>query len=124
MKNDDQNQKQRRGPKPLDPADLRDRCVSVRLNLAELEWLDRVREPAKMQRGEYLRAAAKGKLPTTIPPINVEAWAELARSAANLNQIAKHLNSGERVALTQIILSLEAFRRDIIGANFSDEDES
>lgn len=121
MKNDDQKQKQRRGPKPLDPSDLRGHCVSVRLNLAELEWLDRVREPAKMQRGEYLRAAASGKLPMTIPPINIEAWAELARSAANLNQIAKHLNSGERVALTQIMLSLEAFRRDIIGAK---KDES
>jgi hypothetical protein len=121
MTKPDQKQKQRRGPKPLDPADLRDHCVSVRLNLAELEWLDRVRAPAKMQRGEYLRAAAKGKLPTTIPPINVEAWAELARSAANLNQIAKHLNSGDRIAITQIMSALQDFRRDIIGAK---DDES
>lgn len=124
MTKPDQNQKQRRGPKPLDPADLRDRCVSVRLNLAELEWLDRVREPAKMQRGEYLRAAASGKLPPAIPEINKDAFSALARSAANLNQIAKHLNEGTETSISEIRNAINDLRLKLIGVNFGGEHES
>lgn len=84
--------RRRHGPSPLDASDKRTHTVSVRLNDAELALLDSRRGAVQMQRGEYLRAAALHRLPPTIPAVNREMWAELARTAANLNQIARRLN--------------------------------
>lgn len=86
--------RRKRGPKPLAPAEKREHCVSVRLNSAELAWLDAARSGVKMQRGEYLRSASRGVLPPTIPAINREAWASLARVAGNLNQYQAQINGG------------------------------
>lgn len=88
----DESKRRRRGPSPLDAAALRSHTVSVRLNAAELERLDRLRSTVSMQRGEYLRAGALSRLPPTIPAVNREAWSSLAREAGNLNQLARHLN--------------------------------
>ena len=84
----------KRGPKPMPAADRRVHPVSVRLNSAELAHLDSARAGVRMQRGEYLRHASMGKLPPTIPAINREAWASLARVAANLNQYQAQINAG------------------------------
>ena len=86
--------RRKRGPKPLALSDLRGHTVSVRLNSAELAWLDGARAGVKMQRGEYLRHASMGKLPPTIPAINRDAWANLSRVAANLNQYQQAINAG------------------------------
>ena len=86
--------RRKRGPQPLAPGAKRDHCVSVRLNSAELAWLDAARVEVKMQRGEYLRAASRGILPPTIPAINREAWVNLARVAGNLNQYQRQINEG------------------------------
>ena len=86
--------RRKRGPKPLAPADKREHCVSVRLNSAELVDLDTARASVQMQRGEYLRAASRGVLPPTIPAINRESWASLARVAGNLNQYQVRINEG------------------------------
>ena len=86
--------KLKRGPKPLALADKRMHSVSVRLNSAELADLDSARALVRMQRGEYLRSASRGVLPPTIPQINREAWANLARVAANLNQYQQAINAG------------------------------
>jgi len=113
--------RRRHGPQPLAPADRRDHCVSVRLHAADLAWLDEQRGPVRMQRGEYLRSAAMGKLPPQpAPEINRGAWLELARSAANLNQIAHHLNSlgaiESSAEAAQIAAELARFRAALIGA--------
>ena len=86
--------KLKRGPKPLALADKRMHSISVRLNSAELADLDSARALVRMQRGEYLRSASRGVLPPTIPAINREAWASLARVAANLNQYQQAINAG------------------------------
>lgn len=78
----------------MDAIELRTHTVSVRLNAAELAELDVARERVKMQRGEYLRSASSGVLPPTIPQINREAWASLARVAGNLNQYQAQINGG------------------------------
>lgn len=91
---ENQMPKRRHGPTPLPPAELRTHTVSVRLNAAELAALDRDRAPVHMQRGEYLRAASRGELPKTIPAINREAWANLARAVGNLNQYQAAINEG------------------------------
>jgi hypothetical protein len=98
------------------PADSRrEHCVSVRLNAAELAALDTRR--GSFQRGEWLRMAALDKLPPTVPAINAQAWAELARAAANLNQIARALNAGEKVERGGIRDQLNQFRAALIGAD-------
>lgn len=115
--NTDDSKRRRRGPIPLDTADKREHTVSVRLNVDELARLDQLRCHVAMQRGEYLRAAALHRLPPTIPAINREAWAELARSAANLNQIAHHLNVGGSLDFEVVRATIDAFRRSLLGMN-------
>lgn len=111
--------RRRRGPDPLPESEKRVHCVSVRVTFDELKQLDAQRAPVRMDRGEYLRAAALHKLPESIPPLNVAAWAELARSAANLNQLAHHLNSvGAAVdELPQIRAALADFRANLLQAS-------
>lgn len=84
----------RRGPKPLPAQDLREYCVSVRLNESELLRLDGLR--GALQRGAWLRLAAleKSKIPSQIPEINRQAWTDLAKLSANLNQAQAAINSG------------------------------
>ncbi|MDC9908884.1 hypothetical protein PSX32_21110 [Shigella flexneri] len=137
MNNTDESKRRRRGPAPLDATDKRRHTVSVRLNDAELARLDSQRDAVQMQRGEYLRAAALHRLPPTIPAMNREQWAELARTAANLNQIARHLNEGlrgdgERIGkalglqlsaeLANCLRVLMLVRCDLIGVKHDAED--
>lgn len=118
----DEFKRRRRGPAPLDAADKRRHTVSVRLNDAELARLDSQRAAVQMQRGEYLRAAALHRLPPTIPELNREAWASLARSAANLNQLAKRMNSADELNINEIRAALDSFRNSLIGAKRESED--
>lgn len=106
--------KSKRGPKPLDVGEKRTHTVSVRLNPAELEMLDSKRGP--LQRGEWLRVAALDKLPHSIPPLNAQAYAALARSAANLNQLAHRVNAGEQPAISELAELLSEFRQQLLGA--------
>ena len=121
----DITKRSRRGPEPLGADEKRDHCVSVRLNADELSRLDVARAPAKMLRGEYLRAAALHKLPPTIPTLNRTAYVELARVGANINQIAKRLNSDELAAvdLPLVRAELHALRLALLAADPSAEDE-
>ena len=135
--NVDQSKRRRRGPVPLDAVDKRGRTVSVRLNDAELVRLDLQRNAVQMQRGEYLRAVALHRLPSTSPAVNREYWAELARTVANLNQIARHLNEGQRgdgerigkalglqlsVELANCLRLLVLVRGDLIGVKHDVDD--
>ncbi len=92
----------RRGPKPKPLEELREHCVSVRLNPAELERLDALR--GRLQRGHWLREAALGRGARggvegrTIPELNREAWTKLGRLSANLNQLTRAVNEGRAAA--------------------------
>lgn len=108
----------RRGPVPLPAADKRGHCVSVRLNGRELAQLDVQR--GRFQRGEWVRMAALDQLPPTVPEANVQAWAELARLAANLNQAQTSINRGDtdshQVELLQDLREAVAtLRRELVG---------
>ncbi|MGZ3237207.1 MAG: plasmid mobilization relaxosome protein MobC [Burkholderiaceae bacterium] len=105
----------KRGPKPLPVEEKRVHTVSVRLNDVELSKLEKTR--GKYQRGEWLRIAALDKLPPTIPVINQQAYAELARSAANLNQISRHLNEGGAADAATVAALLSDFRLALLGAS-------
>ncbi len=118
------------GPKPLALADKRAHCVSVRLNSAELQWLDDARKKVQMQRGEYLRSAGMGILPPTIPEINREAWASLAKTVGNLNQYQHRINeglaNGHPPELIKALASeVQMLRRQLLGIReIGGEDES
>ncbi len=108
----------RRGPVPLSAADKRVHCVSVRLNARELAHLDLQR--SRFQRGEWLRMAALDQLPPTVPEANVQAWAELARLAANLNQAQASINrgvsDGHQVELLEDLrAAVDTLRRALVG---------
>ena len=109
-----------RGPVPLSAADKRGHCVSVRLNGGELAQLDGVR--GRFQRGQWLRMAALDQLPPVVPAVNVKAWAELARLAANFNQAQLAINRGSgdthQIELLEGLReAVSALRRELIGAH-------
>lgn len=108
----------RRGPVPLSAADKRGHCVSVRLNGRELAQLDAQR--GRFQRGEWVRMAALDQLPPTVPEANVQAWAALARLAANLNQAQAAINRGEAEGhqvelLEDLREAVATLRRELVG---------
>lgn len=130
----DETRRKRRGVTALgvggavagDTAALRSHCVSVRLDAAELAWLDAARAKVGMARGEYLRCAAVGKLPPEVPAIpelNREAWVALSKAATNLHQYARHLAVGDRPDLAAIRRSLTEFRLALVGATLTHEAE-
>ncbi len=94
--------------------ELREHCVSVRLNSKELRELDRRR--GKVQKGVFLRRLFLGKKePAQIPQPNREAYSETARWASALNQIARRLNEGEDVDIESTRATLAEFRRALLG---------
>ena len=126
MGNVDMGRRSRRGPVSL-PADvLRQHCVSVRLNAAELTLLDENR--GRWQRGEWMRMAGIGKLPPSIPEINLKVWASLAQVASNLNQYQVAINCGKAKGYPPGILKalrddVQLLRRELIGASSEDGED-
>jgi len=93
--------KEREGPPP--PATLRTHTISVRVNGVERAELERRRTAAGLREmGAYLRVAVLAQRPprAVVPEINRRAWQELARTAANVNQLTAHLNGGGRLDAT------------------------
>lgn len=134
----DTPKKKNRGPKRLAPEDKRGHTVSAMLNPAELATLDERRARVHMQRGQYLRTAALDRLPQSIPKPNRQAWLKLAGPAANLNQIAKHLNESRKggdgtitaemgahlaAQLTECRRLITLLRNDLIGVSHGEADD-
>lgn len=69
---------------------VRSYCVSVRLNVEELQLLNIKRGSYK--KGEWLRMASLQKLPPIIPTINTKAWKALTDISKKLNRIATHID--------------------------------
>jgi hypothetical protein len=74
----------------------------------------------KFQRGEWLRMAALDELPPAVPELNVRAWSELARLAANLNQAQASINRSDcdnhQVELLEYLRDAVAtLRRELVG---------
>lgn len=68
--------------------------INCALTKTELDVIDERR--GAVSRGEFLRLAAfDAAPPPKIPEANLELWAKFAPMSANLNQIARHLNSGD-----------------------------
>ncbi|MDY4377399.1 hypothetical protein SOV92_06020 [Pectobacterium brasiliense] len=91
-------------------SDLRNHCISVRLNNEELSLLNESR--GRYRKGEWLRLSLLNKLPTVVPAINIEAWKSLSEISQKLNKLIIHLdNKGNGSSLSKT--ELFAVKRQI-----------
>ena len=119
--------RRRRGGRPKgDPAAVRVETIGVRVSMDEYAALKFKAEAMGMTPAQWLREAAlTRRLPSPpVPTINREEYAELARLAGNLNQLARLSNSGEPVVvadslLAEMIDEVRRLRLGLIGAERS-----
>jgi len=101
---------------------LRSYCVSVRLNVEELQILEIKRGSYK--KGEWLRMASLQKMPPIIPTINLKAWKALSEISQKLNRIATHIDSKSKesqLTHTELFVVkrlLEELRYNLIQVDF------
>ena len=68
----------------------------------------------------FIRETALGKKITALPTGNISNWQALARTTANLNQIAKQLNEGKLINIDASLLielgqQVQALRLELLG---------
>ncbi|MNO02800.1 Bacterial mobilization protein (MobC) [compost metagenome] len=56
-----------------------------------------------------------------MPKLNIEVWKKLSRVANNLNQLAKALNGGADVEVSQVLKELAAFRLALLSGGLKPE---
>ena len=110
--------------RPTLPYYARKRRTTVWLSPDEIEHVDEKAEAAGLSRAEFLRRAALGqRVVAAVPDANRTAWAELARTTSNLNQLVYHLNSGNEgdvevmATLDDLRAEVAALRRELIGGD-------
>ncbi|EHY7674490.1 ATP-binding protein [Escherichia coli] len=109
------------------PNEVRNHCVSVRLNEEELSILDSKRGPYK--KGEWLRMASLNKLPPVLPEINREAWIKLGYLSQDLNRLLNHLDSKSpdseltRTELFALRRQVKTLRDHLIPSTFLEQDQ-
>ena len=117
--------RKRRGGRPRGAPDaLRTATIGVRVSAAEYSALRIKAEVMAMTPAQWLREAAlTRRLPSPpVSTVNREQYAELARLAANLNQLARLANEGERVTVATALLAklqseVSRLRLELIGAS-------
>ncbi|MFH1020982.1 MAG: plasmid mobilization relaxosome protein MobC [Pseudomonadota bacterium] len=114
--------KKKRGPAPLGPAAKRSHRITVFVRDKELDKLaDRAGGTDIIP--SFLRAAGLGQSAPrrlVVPVLNQQAWMDLARVSANLNQIAHQLHlaglgAGTAPEIEEISHTLAEFRRRLLG---------
>jgi len=92
-----------RGRPPIPAHERRTHLVGVFVNEAELTELRRRGDATGIaDLATYVRRAVLAQRPPrgVVPAVNVAAYQDLARTAANLNQVTRHLNEGGRLDAT------------------------
>lgn len=90
----------RRGGRPrVDETEARKRTIGVRVNGTEMDTLQRKADSVGLPLSQWLRLVALSRyVPRPlVPEINREAYAELAKLAANLNQLTQAAHEGRAV---------------------------
>lgn len=118
--------RRKRGRKPIPLDEQRIWAVTCRLTNDESNAVDAAR--GSVSRGEYIRRAALSAPPRVVPKINRDAWVELARLSANLNQFVRHLNSGsaqipDDFDFEELRRAVDALRADLIGLSADEADD-
>lgn len=89
-----------RGGRPrVNGAEARKRTIGVRVNAAEMDALQCKADSVGLPLSQWLRLVALSRyVPRPlVPEVNREAYAELAKLAANLNQITRAAHEGRAV---------------------------
>jgi hypothetical protein len=113
----------KRGPEPRPENELRTVRLSVFMTQTEASEIERRAGLVKMRTPAYLREAGLDRLPPTVPELNREAWRDLSRAAANLNQIAQRLNRDDHPVFSDLRDVLAKFRVSLLAAQKTREDD-
>ena len=112
-----------------DPAAVRNATIGVRVSAAEYATLRAKAMQMHMTPAQWLREAALARrLPSQpVAAINREQYAELARLAANLNQLTRLANEGGRVKvadalLTRMAIEAKRLRLALLGIGEAGDD--
>lgn len=113
-----------------DPAALRSATIGVRVSPGEHAVLIAKAAHMNLPPAQWLREAALSRrLPSPpVPTINRQEYAELARLAANLNQLTRLANEGGRVVianglLERLTLETKRLRLALLGTGGGDADD-
>jgi hypothetical protein len=106
----DVSQRRSAGGRPGDPAAVRSETFGVRVSASEYATLRAKAAQMHMTPAKWLREAALARrLPSPpVAAINREQYVELARLAANLNQLTRLANEGGRVIVADALLARTA----------------
>ena len=121
--------KRGRGGRPKNaPGTVRDVTIGVRVSASELIGITDKAKQMGLTGGQWLRESALSRRlpPPPVPTVNREQYANLARMAANLNQMAKLANCGQPVAVDAALLQclsseVGRLRLALIGAGGGDD---
>ena len=114
--------KKKGGRKPLPPSQRRSLRFEVWLSPVERAEVVARAKLVGITPGEYMRRAITGA-PMPLPPppaLNLNAWTELVRFAANANQYQVAVNAGKAFGwapalLPELIRQISALRRGLLG---------
>jgi hypothetical protein len=111
--------------RPPLPDHERKRPTTVWMSADEVQRVDAKASAAGVSRAEFLRQSALGqRVVAAAPEANRMAWAQLARTTSNLNQLVYHLNAGGqtdpdnvRSTVEQLRDEVATLRRELIGGD-------
>lgn len=119
----------RRGGRPqLDDAMRRTNRINVPVNEEEKSLIRGKATAYRISGAFFLRQLGLGhRMRRPLPAINIQAYRDLGRMAANLNQVVTLLNRGREVGITpefaqQLFELLQSTRRALLGVEKSDRE--
>lgn len=112
--------------RPLIKAETLRTKIDCYFSLLEREEISAKARRAGLPLSTFIRKSALGNKVSALPKINLELWHSLARTTANLNQIAKHLNEGKVVNIDPMLLEevkkeVKSLRLGLIGNHHDSE---
>ncbi len=107
--------KEKGGRPLLERESVKNFTLGVRLTAAEVVVLKEKAAKMGLKPGQWLREAALSRRlpPSPVPTINREQYAELARLAANLNQLTAAINRGHTLVDSSITVLLDALMLEV-----------
>ncbi len=104
------------------PEDVRQKTIGVRLNSKEWNEIQRKADSQGVPPTVWMRLAALSRMcpRPPVPAVNRQAYADLARLAANLNQLARAAHEGRILIAADMLAAVREqvrlLRLDLLGA--------
>ena len=119
----------RSGRPRVPQGEVRKRTIGVRVNAAELDALQRKADSLGLPLAQWLRKVALSRFVPRplVPEVNREAYAELAKLAGNLNQLARASHEGRASVPFPLLKAthdaLNALRLELLEAKHDRQDD-